>query len=133
MVHQALGLELHVEPSSLARLGPSEHCNALDGVEHALRQAALLQDHCLNGPARVGAREAALAQKIGAVLVVARDTCRRAAWMPEMKEAGLASANRAGPGPLRARTAGGELEWRIVTSSKSSTPHRFRLAQTVLR
>ncbi len=62
-VHQPLGLELHVQSGALPRLGPGGGRASLHEVEHALRRAALPQDHRLDDPARVGPRKPRLRRK----------------------------------------------------------------------
>src|SRR6516162_11783226 len=107
------------------RLVARHRRDALHEVEDALGLVALFGQHRLDDFCCLGLAEATLAQKVGALLVGSSDDplARRPNSVDE--------AHRRGIGKAIQRRCGlmGEaayLEWRIVISSKSSTPQRFR-------
>ena len=133
-VEQLLGTGFEIEPSVLVRLIARDRSDALDEVENGLGLAAFLGEHRLDDLRRLGLAEAALPQKLGPILVGARDY--PVTGLGDAVDEGcgeeLAKRVRAGAASWAKREAA-YFECRMVISSKSSTPQSLRFWQTARR
>ena len=68
-IQELLRFRLHVEANVLVRLIAGNGSNALYEIEDALRRPTLFNQHRIDDLARLGFRETAATQELGAILV----------------------------------------------------------------
>jgi hypothetical protein len=103
--------------------------DALYKIEDAFRLAAFLGTHCLDDFRRLRLAEATLGQEFGSLVVGACKDALPRCLMPLTKGIGEKSAKRVKAGAAsQANREAAYFEWRIVISSKSSTPEIAILA-----
>ena len=132
-VEQLLRSRLKVEPGVLMRLVSCDGRNALDEVKDALGLATFLGQHHVDDLRRLRLAETTLAQEFGALIIGAgNDLFARG---PDAVDEG--HGRGIGEACQRRRRFVGKtaayFEWRMVISSKSSTPQRLRFWQTARR